>query len=197
MKKIICLVLVLVMALSMVACANTNKETAPTTPSTEATTTAPVVNIASAVELLNTVWNAFSEDFQFPCVGGDAANMNEAGPGNYAVSDTEGLMYTLHVPEALLPQITEAASMMHMMNANTFTGAAYKVDGDIAAFTTSLKAGIASTQWMCGFPEQLMIANVGDYVVAVYGLKDVVVEFKTKLTAAYETAQVVVDEPIE
>ena len=42
-----------------------------------------------------------------------------------------------------------------------------------------------------------MIANVGDYVVAVYGLKDVVVEFKTKLTAAYETAQVVVDEPIE
>lgn len=193
MKKIICLVLVLVMALSMVACANTNKETTPTTEAT----TVPTVTIASAVELLNTVWGAFSEDFQFPCVGGDAANMNEAGPGNYAVTDTEGLMYTLHVPEALLPQITEAASMMHMMNANTFTGAAYKVDGDIAAFTTSLKAGIASTQWMCGFPEQLMIANVGDYVVAVYGLKDVVVEFKTKLTAAYETAQVVVDEPIE
>ena len=193
MKKIICLVLVMIMTLSMVACANTNKET---TPSTQATTTAPAVNIASAVELLNTVWNAFSEDFKFPCGGGDAENMNMEGPGNYAVTDKEGLMYTLHVPEALLPQIAEAASMMHMMNANTFTGAAYKVTGDIVAFTSALKTGIASTQWMCGFPEQLMIANVGDYVVAVYGLKDVVVEFTTKLTAAYETAQIVVDEPI-
>ena len=194
MKKIICLVLVMVMVLSMAACANTNKET---TPSTQATTTAPAVNIASAVELLNTVWNNFAEEFKFACGGGDAENMNMEGPGNYAVTDTEGLMYTLNVPEALLPQITEAASMMHMMNANTFTGAAYKVTGDMAAFTTSLKDGISSTQWMCGFPEQLMIANVGEYVVAVYGLKDLVNEFKTKLTAAYETAQVVVDQPIE
>ena len=194
MKKMISLVLVMVMALSMVACANTNKET---TPSTEATTTAPAVTIASAVELLNTVWNGFAEEFKFPCGGGDAENMNMEGPGNYAVTDTEGLMYTLHVPEALLTQITEAASMMHMMNANTFTGAAYKVTGDMAAFTTSLKDGIASTQWMCGFPEHLMIANVGEYVVAVYGLKDLVNEFKTNLTKAYETAQVVVDEPIE
>lgn len=185
MKKIMSLVLVLVMAVSMIACTAQKPTEAPTDP-------APT--IASAVELLTKVWKTFPEDAQFPCGGGDEAHMSMEGPAAY--EDKEGMKNVLNVPESLHAQITEAASMMHMMNANTFTGAAYKVTGDKAAFTATLKTGIASTQWMCGFPEQLLIATVGDYVVAVYGAKMLVDVFKTQLPTVYEGAQIVVDEPL-
>ena len=41
-----------------------------------------------------------------------------------------------------------------------------------------------------------MIITVGDYVVAGYGLSDLLDTFKTKLTAEYTTATVVCEENI-
>ena len=46
-------------------------------------------------------------------------------PGKFDISKTEELGITLGLPEDLWDDIDDAASMVHMMNANTFTGAVY------------------------------------------------------------------------
>ena len=51
-------------------------------------------------------------------------------------------------------------------------------------------------QWMCGFPDKLVIATLGNYVVSCYGAEDLVDTFRDKLIAAYADAAVVCDEPI-
>ena len=60
---------------------------------------------------------------------------------------------------------------MHMMNANTFTCGALRVkNGDDAAkLAEDLRDAIQNKQWMCGFPDKLVIATLGNYVVSVYG----------------------------
>ena len=67
--------------------------------------------------------------------------------------------------------------MIHMMNANTFTGAAYHLTGDVSAdeFADALKEGILAKQWICGMPDTLVVINVdGQYVIAAYGADDLV-----------------------
>ena len=49
---------------------------------------------------------------------------------------------------------------------------------------------------MCGFPDKLVIAAVGDYIVSVYGNEELVDTFAAKLAAAYPNAKTVSDEPI-
>ena len=89
-------------------------------------------------------------------------------------------------------KIDDAASLMHMMNANTFTAGAYRtVEGtDIAALTESIKANIQSNHWMCGMPEKMLVAIVGEYVVATFGLESVITTFEGKLTAAYTSTEI-------
>lgn len=192
MKKMLALVLALVMVMSMAACTPNNNDA--TTESTTESTNAVVA--ADALEVLNTVWAAMPEEGQFPCGGGNGDNMSMEGPGVVDLTDTDYLANVVHVPAELHAQIVGAASMMHMMNSNTFTGAAYQITGDMAAFTTALTEGIKNTQWICGFPEKVLVATVGDYVVAVFGLGDLVDIFQTQLTTAYETAVVVVNEAL-
>lgn len=49
---------------------------------------------------------------------------------------------------------------------------------------------------MCGFPDKLVIVKVDDYVISFFGENEIVETFKTKLTAAYTSAETLCDEPI-
>lgn len=194
MKKIIALIMVAVLMLTFAACGgntdnngDTNKEETP------------AVTIASPVELLNTVWASYADDEKFPVAGGDMteANMNMEGPGVYGLEDAEDFANITHFPADSMAKIDAAATLMHMMNANTFTGAAYHVvDADMAALVTAVKDSIMATQWMCGFPEKLVIVTVGEYMVSYFGNADLVSTFTAKLQAAYPSAEIAVDEPI-
>ncbi len=191
MKKIIAIILASILMLSFTACgAKTDEKTEET----------PNVTIASPVELLNTVWNSYADDEKFPVAGGDMteANMNQEGPGVYDISDAEGFVATTHFPTDSMAKIDSAATVMHMMNANTFTGAAYHlVEGtDAEALTSEVKESILATQWMCGFPEKLAIVTVEDYMISYFGNGELVDTFTAKLKAAYPTANVAVDEAI-
>ena len=192
MKKIIALLLALVMTASMAACAPAANNGETTTAPVE-TTTEPAVTIASALEILETVWGQFGDDEKFFVMGGDFDNMVDGAPGK--ASNTDFLTGNLIVPADQTANITDAASLIHAMNANTFTCAAYAV-ADANAFATAMQTAIQGNQWMCGFPEKLVIAEVGGYVVVMFGHSDAVTPFQTKLTAAYPTTQILVDEPI-
>ena len=196
MKKILALVLALTMVVSMAACASTgdnNTTTAATT--TEAKVNAP----ASALEVLENVWALYGDNEKFSVIGG---NM-EAGimdkPGNYDMAYAENLSWNLLIPEAQVASVDEAASMIHMMNANTFTsGVVHLKEGaDVAAFAAAMKDAILGNQWMCGFPERMVIADMGgNYVLIAFGVNDAMTPFCTKLATAYADAKTLFDEPI-
>ena len=40
-------------------------------------------------------------------------------------------------------------------------------------------------QWMCGFPDKLVVAVVDEYVVAAFGAEDLVDTFMTHLNGIY------------
>ena len=203
MKKLIAILLVLAMALSIAACGNTKPEEtteAPETTTVPETTGAPAANVpASALEILTNIWALFGDDEKFPIAGGNMEAGVMDAPGNYDMAYAENLPYTLYVTAEQLPSITEAATMVHMMNANTFTSGALRLAAgtDAAAFAQTLRDAIQNNQWICGFPEQLVIAVVGgEYVVVAFGVTAAMSPFATKLTEAYADANILFNEAI-
>lgn len=196
MKKLICMLLALTMALSMAACrSNDNANTTEGT--TEGTTAAPEIQ-TSALEVLETIWNAYSDE-KFAVMGGAADAYVDGAPGSVEVTNTDMLVYTLLLPEAQAAQIDEAASLMHAMMLNNFTAAAYHLtEGtDVAAFTAAVHEAISNNPWICGMPEQMLVAVIhGEYVVTAFGVNAAMDPFKTALTAAYPDAQIAYSEAI-
>ena len=85
------------------------------------------------------------------------------------------------------------------MNANTFTGGAYRLkDGtDVDAFADAVKENIKNRQWMCGFPDTLLIIRVdGSYVITAFGNAEIMDTFKANALSALDGAEVLVEEPI-
>lgn len=189
MKKIVSVMMALAMLLSLTACGG---NAAP-----ETSEAIPVENPASALELLEKVWAQYGEDEKFPVIGGSMAAPVDGAPGNYDLTD-ENITYSLLIPAEQLANVTEAASMIHMMNANTFTCAAYKTTGISAAdFGAAMKDAILNNQWLCGFPDSLLIRAIGDqYVVVAFGVNDAMTPFETHLSAAYPGAETIANEPI-
>ena len=180
MKKLIALLLVMVMAMGLIACGN-NANTADTTEGAKGP--------ASALELLETVWAAHAEDEKFFSMGGDVNNMVDNAPGKYDLAD-EGLSSTLLIPQEEIANVDEVASLVHGMMLNNFTCGAYHVTGDVKAFAEAMNTAITNNRWMCGMPEKMLVAIVGEYVVATFGLESVITTFEGKLTAAYPSTEI-------
>ena len=95
--------------------------------------------------------------------------------------------------------IDDAASMMHAMNQNTFTAGAYHVAnaGDVEMLISDLEDNIMNRQWMCGFPDTLVIVKVdANTLVSAFGEATNIENFKNKLTAAYSGAEVVSEQSL-
>lgn len=199
-KKIVFGIIAVMMAVSVSACGDKTSDTDSGKESSKVENTQKV-EIGSSADVINKVFDTYNEDEKFPIMGGDADNMADGKAGIYNIEDTEGLSYTLHVTEDLIGQVDEVASALHAMNANTFTSGVFHLkDKDNAdTFIKELKESVLSTQWMCGFPEKLLIYTVNDeYVVYVLGNGEVVDAFTEKFDTVYgDTKVLVIDEIIE
>lgn len=182
MKKLICLMLTLTLMLSLAACGGRQPQTGDVT----------------ALDLLKNVWSSYSDSDKFPVIGGDYNSPVEDAPGACDVSKAEDLDSMLGIPAASVTQIDEAAALTHMMNANTFTAAAChrKSDTDAAVFAKALRDNLMDRQWICGFPEKLMIYTVGSCTVSAFGAAELLDVFAARLTACYGDAKLVYEENI-
>lgn len=154
---------------------------------------------AQALDVLSEVVSAYGEDELFAMYGGDQENAVMDAPGKFDISRTEELENVYGLPADLGSDIEDAATMVHMMNANTFTGAAYRLkDGvDMNSFADSVKSCILAKQWICGQPDTLLIINVDDrYVITAFGLAELMEVFKTNALDALSGAQVITEAPI-
>ncbi len=197
MKKLIAMLLCLVMVAAMFAgCGKQdgNEETVPTEmePATEEVTEQATEAPASsgAVEILANIWAAYGEDEKFMAMGGDSNNIVDGAPGAFAL-DAELLSYQLLVPAEQVENIDDAAGLFHGMMLNNFTAGAFHITGDVDAFAEAMRDAVLNNQWMCGFPEKLVVAVVdGGYVVMAYGLNDFITPFTTHLSEVYADAQI-------
>lgn len=188
MKKLIAMLLALTLIVAFAGCGQ--KE--------EPKTAEPV----EALTALKTVVTAYNEkyagtDYQLSLVGGGFENTDWEGPAAVLNTDTAYLTGTLLIPEADLAKVTIAASAMHAMNTNTFCAGAYNLgDGaDYTAFAAGVREAIQGNRWMCGFPEKLLMVNVGDCLIVVYGNGQLIDNFNTVIGETY-TATVVYNEAI-
>ena len=152
-----------------------------------------------AVGILQSIWSAYEEENKFAAGGGDSANMMMDEPGAFDVNNTEELDATLGFPTDYADKIDDAASLMHMMNANTFTGGVYHVTNadDVTVVADALKENIMNRQWICGFPETLIIVTVDDnYVISAFGNGQIIETFKNKTTSVFQDATVVYEESL-
>ena len=70
---------------------------------------------------------------------------------------------------------------------------------DAGVLAEALRENIASTQWLCGFPDKMAIYSIngGEYVVSTFGKNEAMDTFKTKLLEVYgESAALLVEEKI-
>lgn len=157
------------------------------------------VQVKDALEILTNIWNGYDEDQKFPVAGGDYDNISDNAPGKFDVSNTEALRSILIVPEEAASMVDDGASMMHAMNANTFTGGSFHLTeaADRGEFTDALKEAVLNNQWMCGFPEEFIVYGVGDeYVVSAFGKSDTIGYFKEQLLKQYPSAEALVEESL-
>ena len=193
MKKILALLLAAVMVLSLAACSDKGSEGGATSPA-GAQTNQP----KSALEILEKVWSKYSADEKFPATGGSEKHMKEDMPGKFDVSDAEALDFELGFPKANSSEIDDAASLMHMLNQNNFSCGVYHVkdSGNVEALAGKIKENILARQWLCGFPEKLVILTIGDYIVSVFGAGELTDTFIAKLSAEYSSAKQLFDVPV-
>ena len=189
MKKITSLALALALALTLTACGKKDNTAGSGDSSVPADATA----------LLTAVWDAHSDDEKFPAAGGDYENPVEDAPGAVSIADADNLNYMLTLPVEDAGKIDGAASLSHMMNANTFTCGAFHVTSkdDVETVASDLRDTIQSKQWMCGFPDKLVVLTYGEYVVALFGADDLVDDFVNTMTATYTGVQTACNEPIQ
>lgn len=212
MKKLIAILLAVLMLASFAACTNTED---PTEPSSDEATDEIVTDLVSdgnatsgdvteeiteevtedladdsaAVAALSAVWNEVVADEALIAAFGAASSEEIAGyfmaPAAFDMSDPEFVSATFQISADNAANVEEIAYVMHMMNANNLTAAAYVLaEGtDAAAFADGLKADIAAAQWICGAPEQLIIAEADGVVIAAFGGADVINAFNTVLAA--------------
>lgn len=189
MKKLAALMLALTLALSVTACGG-GTGSQPAKDDTEG---------KKAVDILTDVWAAYEEDEKFAISGGGYENMTMDTPGEVLVSDTDSLDGLLGFPAASAGLIDDAASMMHMMNQNTFTAGVYHVANaeDVQAVADALKENIMNRQWMCGFPDDLVIYSVGtNYVAAAFGAEETVDSFEDHLEEVFASSVNLYDEDL-
>ena len=152
----------------------------------------------AALELLNKVWSSYTEDEKFPAAGGDYDNSVDDAAGAVNIANAENLSYLFTFPASDAVKLDGAASLMHMMNGNTFTCGAFHAANadDVSAIAQDIHSEISDKHWMCGFPDKMLIATSGNLIVSVYGDEELVNTFRDKLLALDTGFTAVYDEAI-
>lgn len=184
MKKILAIALAAVCLFGFAACGSTSD--------TPADDQAQTATYADAAEVLTTVWNTYGDDEKFMAWGGNSENMVDAAPGAFDLTKTEELTANLVISADQAANMDSAAALMHGMNLNMFTGAAFHTSEDTAAFADTYAAALGANQWLCGAPESYVIIDAGSgYVVTAFGAADLITTFEEKALSALAGSSVV------
>lgn len=216
MKRTIAILLVLMMTMvSLAGCRFGGNEdtTGSTDPSTQPNQTQPSTQEtkpsesqstdntlgtggSTGAQILSGIWAAYGDEERFAAYGGTVEHSVADAPGDLDMNNTEELTTKYLLPVEQLAKVKSAASLVHLMNSNIFTGVVFEVDGSAADLASAIRTNVQKTQWICGQPDQLLMAEVEGHLVMAFGSKDAMDVFRSKLSQVYGNASVLYDEAI-
>lgn len=184
MKRFSLITLLFMLMFIMYSCSGSNKNPAADIPPLEA---------------LKNIWNSYDESDKFAVGGGDSSNPIMDGPGEFAIDNAENVEVQLGLPEDQINSIDSAASLVHMMNLNTFTAAAFHItdNADINKVSQSIADNLKNRNWMCGFPDKLVIVTLdNNTLISVFGAEDLVDAFVKNTRSTYKEAAVAIEQSL-
>ncbi len=186
---------------------NNTTDTQNANKGTESTNT--TVDVKDATELLTKIWNTYEAvdtdnnmyNDRFPILGGHQESYTNEAPGQYDITKTADLERSLCFPADKVELIDDAATMVHLMHANTFSAGAYHVK-DASKINEVAKAISDCTmrnQWLDGEPDELLIVTIGDnYVVSAFGEDELIDYFRAGIQTVYgDSAKIVIQKDID
>lgn len=191
MKKIFALILAVTMLLSTLALVGCGANNADDNASSEA------VAEVDVVDALKNIWDNYEDENKFAAMGGGMANPVTDGPGELSLDDTAEVNDKTGVPEDKITTIDKAATLIHMMNANTFSAAAVHAAEGVKAedVATTIGDNLKIRQWMCGIPEKHVIIKVGaNTIISAFGANDLITVFLDKAKVAYPDYTVLLEQ---
>jgi predicted small lipoprotein YifL len=201
MKKFVSVLLVMMLVLGcFAACGTKVGAEIPTEEGSDATVET-VTGPASSLEVLENIWALYADEEKFSVYGGNPKENFEDNvwdaPGTYDLAD-ENMSYNLLIPADQIPNVDDVASMTHGMMANNFNSAVFRLKAgtDVKVFADSLYQAVSGNMWICGMPESVIVATLGDYVIMAYGVGDAMNSFEDHLPEAYPNVEIVYNEPI-
>ena len=196
-KKILAFALCATAVLGLAACGKKD-EVQTQTPVQEEEVVTPeaepeqaVETYETAVDVLTVAHVEFDEETLSYLGGGFGEEVVPGAPGAFPIDDFETVRSMLTFPAEYIELVDEAGSIMHMMNGNLYTSAAFHVadNANMLLIEEAVLDTVKNNQWMCGFPEKLVIGQVENYVVYAYGNAELVDKFEAGLNAT-ELAEV-------
>ena len=191
MKKIFTLILAATMILSTLALVGCGSNNADDNASSEA------VAEVDVVDALKNIWDNYEDENKFAAMCGGMANPVTDGPGELSLDDTAEVNDKTGVPEDKITTIDKAATLIHMMNANTFSAAAVHAAEGVKAedVATTIGDNLKIRQWMCGIPEKHVIIKVGaNTIISAFGANDLITVFLDKAKVAYPEYTVLLEQ---
>lgn len=177
----------------------TQMTTAPTEATTAPTEAAPVGTAnTTAAQILAKIWTEYGENDRFASYGGTVEHSVSDAPGDLDMQNTEEIITKYLLPADQLANVENGASLVHLMNSNIFTAAAFKLaDGaQVKTVAKALRDNIQKTQWLCGQPDHLLVAEVEGHLVMAFAEKGNMDTFRQNLKAAYAEATIIYDEAV-
>lgn len=193
MKKLIALMMAMAIIASFAACGTEKdktedtKETENVTQDTTSEEAEKVTEDArdeldigadtAALEIMEYAWMGMGGERQPVVIGGHFSAEYTSGPYTYDLTYAEDLAATLLLPEDQMDKVTEAATAVHMLNANSMTAGVIKLaEGtDVKVFADAVADRIVNNQWMCGFPEKMAVIQINEnYLLVAYGLFELI-----------------------
>ena len=214
MKKVTAIFLASVMMLGLLTgCTGAmtpDETTAPTqettvpTQETTAPTQAPTQTLpvgtatSSSAQILAQIWAQYGVDERFASYGGTVEHSVSDAPGDLDMTNAEEIISKYLLPADQLSNVENGASLVHLMNSNIFTAAAFKLkDGaSIKDAAKALRDNIQKTRWLCGQPDHLLVAEVEGHLLMAFAEKQNLQTFKQKLSAAHSGATIHYDEAV-
>lgn len=198
MKRIIAIIIALAASLTLVACSGDNTSKPDNSSDTSMTNSAdtssegteskgdeteeskPVESAyADALAVLEAIWDNYPDDDKFSALGGNRDAMVEGKPGNFDLSATDEMTSSLLIPSSNIADMKTVASLVNMMNLNTFTSAVFQTDGDLEDLSQTLVDAANAKQFICGAPETIITLKIDNYLILALGADGNVQTFKT------------------
>lgn len=192
-RKSLLFLLTGLLVLCLVGC---TKQPANNTENVKESETEKKVEIADANDILTKVWDTYEADDtdgnmyndRFAIMGGHFQSAIIDKPAKYDLTKISDLEIMYCVPQDAASMIDDAATMVHLMKASTFTAGAYHVTdlSNVKSVVEEIKTKTLGNQWLGGFPDRHIIAVIDEqYIVTAFGNENVIENFEQALKEVF------------